>query len=300
MSKKSLVVVVGPTAVGKTDTCIKLAIHFGADIVSADSRQFYKEMEIGTAKPTVEELKAAKHHFIDTHSIEEDISAGRYEKMAIERLDEIYKKSDLAILTGGSGLYINAVTQGMAEMPSIGPEVRKELNERLEKEGLESLNTELQKLDPEYYDKVDKNNPHRIIRALEVCLGTGKKFSDFRKPEPKQRNFQTIKIGLNRPRTELYERIDLRMDQMIGEGLFEEAEKLFKYRNHNALQTVGYKEIFDYIDGLYDKDEAIRLLKRNSRRYAKRQLTWFNKDESTKWFHPDQTEEIIDYVKEVT
>ncbi|WP_343030499.1 tRNA (adenosine(37)-N6)-dimethylallyltransferase MiaA [Fulvivirga aurantia] len=292
-------VVVGPTAVGKTDTCIKLAQHFKTDIVSADSRQFYKEMEAGTAKPSQEEMAAAKHHFIDSHSIEEDVSAGTYERLAIKQLDELFDEKKYVILTGGSGLYIDAVTMGMAEMPKIDPSIRQQLNEELDENGLQPLLEELEKLDPVYYNRVDRNNPHRIIRALEVCRGTGKAFSAFRKPAAKKRNFTTVKIGLDRPREELYERINLRMDQMIEQGLFEEAKDFYSYKNHNALQTVGYKEIFDYLDGLYDKEEAIRLLKRNSRRYAKRQMTWFTKDETVKWFHPSQIGEIIAHIEAV-
>ncbi|MTI20114.1 tRNA (adenosine(37)-N6)-dimethylallyltransferase MiaA, partial [Fulvivirga sp. RKSG066] len=293
------IVVVGPTAVGKTDTCIKLAQHFKTDIVSADSRQFYKEMEAGTAKPSQEEMAAAKHHFIDSHSIEEDVSAGTYERLAIKQLDELFDEKKYVILTGGSGLYIDAVTMGMAEMPKIDPSIRQQLNEELDENGLQPLLEELEKLDPVYYNRVDRNNPHRIIRALEVCRGTGKAFSAFRKPAAKKRNFTTVKIGLDRPREELYERINLRMDQMIEQGLFEEAKDFYSYKNHNALQTVGYKEIFDYLDGLYDKEEAIRLLKRNSRRYAKRQMTWFTKDETVKWFHPSQIGEIIAHIEAV-
>jgi len=292
-----LIVVLGPTAVGKTALCIELANYFKCDIVSADSRQFYREMEIGTAKPTDEELELATHHFINSHSIEEDVSAGIYEKLAIDKLNQLYSKNNVAILTGGSGLYINAVTDGMSEIPKISDEIREELNKELSEKGLEHLVIKLKRLDPDYAKKVDVNNPQRIIRALEVCIGTGKTFSSFRDNKSKKRDFNTIKIGLNRPRKELYERINERMDIMIHNGLFEEAEALYEYRNHNALQTVGYKEVFDYIDGVYDEKEAVRLLKRNSRRYAKRQLTWFGKDEEIKWFEPNETQAIVDYIK---
>jgi len=290
-------VIVGPTAVGKTSLCIKLSNYFHCDIVSADSRQFYREMEIGTAKPTEEELKNAPHHFINSHSVQEEISAGHYEKLALERLDRLFRTNNKAILTGGSGLYISAVTSGMSQIPKIPPKVRNDLNRELEQHGLETLVTKLEKYDPEYAKIVDANNPQRVIRALEVCIGTGQPFSSFRKKKPENRDFKLIKIGLTRPRQELYERINARMDLMIEGGLFDEANRLYKYKNHNALQTVGYKEIFDYIDGYYDREETIRLLKRNSRRYAKRQLTWFSKDEEIKWFNPNETNSIIEYIK---
>jgi len=296
---KYLIVVIGPTAVGKTATCIRLAHHFQCEIVSADSRQFYQELEIGTAKPSTDELAMATHHFINSHSIKDDISAGQYEKMALAKIEELFNNQDKVILTGGSGLYINAITDGMADIPAVDPSIRKELNERLEKEGLSVLVAELKALDPDYYNKVDKENPHRIIRALEICMGTGKPFSFYRKPGRKERPFEIVKIGLTRDREELYERINQRMDIMIGQGLFEEAKRMMPYKSHNALQTVGYKEIFDYLEGAYDKEEAIRLLKRNSRRYAKRQMTWFGKDEKIHWFHPKDEDKIIEFIEEV-
>lgn len=295
-----LLVVVGPTAVGKTAACIKIAQHFNSEVVSADSRQFYREMEIGTAKPDKDELEAVKHHFINSHSITDDISAGKYEKLAINKLEALFEQINPVVLTGGSGLYIDAVTKGFAEMPQIDPAVREQLNEELESKGIEHLVDRLKEIDPEYYNRVDKKNPHRIIRALEVSIGTGKPFSEVRKPSEKVRPFKIIKIGLELPRDILYSRINKRMDQMIAAGLFEEAQKLLPYKNHNALQTVGYKEVFDYFDGQYDKEEAVRLLKRNSRRYAKRQMTWFKRDAAIKWFNPQAIDEIIKYVHSMT
>jgi tRNA dimethylallyltransferase len=294
---KFVVVVVGPTAVGKTDLCVNLAAHFKTEVVSADSRQFYKEMQIGTAKPTIEEQQGIPHHFVNSHSIAEEYNAGAYEQDALQLLNTLFKEHDVVIVTGGSGLYVRALCEGMDEMPETDPAIRAELTAKLETEGLELLLTQLKELDPEYYNQVDKANPQRVIRALEICLSSGQPYSSFRKSDKATRPFQTIKIGLTRDRQELYNRIDLRMDQMLQQGLLEEAKALYPFRAHNALQTVGYKEIFDYLEGKYDWEEAVRLLKRNSRRYAKRQLTWFTKHpEEYTWFHPQQWEEIVDFI----
>lgn len=297
---KYLIAVVGPTAVGKTALCLRLAQQLNTEIISADSRQLFQEMYIGTAKPTPEELKMVKHHFIDSHSIHEQFNAGDYEREALAKINEFLVSKDRLIITGGSGLYLKAVIEGMADIPEVDDGIRVQLNQRLVEEGLEALTEELRRLDPEYYNQVDLNNPQRVSRALEVCIGTGRKYSELRSQEPQKRPFQVIKIGLNRPRKELYERINARMDIMISQGLFEEAEELYPYRSHHALQTVGYKEIFDYLDGKYDREEAVRLLKRNTRRYAKRQLTWFGKDEEIKWFHPDEYDAVFSYVTSVT
>ncbi len=294
---KKLIVVVGPTAVGKTDLCIRLAKWFGTEILSADSRQFYKEMSIGTAKPTPTEMMSIPHHFIDSHTIHDAYSVGYFEREALATLEQIYKEKDIAILTGGSGLYIKVVCEGIDDMPEVDMPLRQQLNQLLEDEGLNNLLEKLKKLDPIYYEEVDRANPQRVIRALEVCLSTGKPFSSFRKQKKADRPFECIKIGLNRTREELYERINHRMDLMLQNGLLEEAKALYPYRQHNALQTVGYKEIFDYLEGQYDWEECIRLLKRNSRHYAKRQLTWFRKDEAITWFHPEAYEEIIDFIQ---
>lgn len=297
LNTKNLIVVVGPTAVGKTDLCVQLAAHYKTEIISADSRQFYREMSIGTAKPTPEEQKGILHHFVDSHSITEEYNAGAYEQEALQLLEQLYKKHDVVIVTGGSGLYVRALCEGMDEMPETEPTIREQLTKILQTEGLEPLLQKLQEVDPVYYNQVDKANQQRVIRALEVSLSSGQPYSSFRKSEQVVRPFRIIKIGLTRDRQELYTRIDQRMDMMLEQGLLDEAKALYPYRHHNALQTVGYKEIFDYLKGKYDWDEAVRLLKRNSRRYAKRQLTWFTKhpDEYT-WFLPIQLPEIIRFV----
>lgn len=294
--KKFLILVVGPTAVGKTDLCLKLAKKFKTEIVSCDSRQFYREMNLGTAKPSQDELLAVPHHLINSLSIEESYDVRRFETDALKALDSIFEKSDLAILTGGSGLFADAVTQGLDEMPAVDPAIRGQLIEWYSQKGLSWLQVELAKVDPEYYQLVDQQNPQRLMRALEVIRGTGLKFSSFRVRKKVSRPFEVIKVGLDRPRAELYDRIDQRMDQMIAGGLFEEAAGLFDKRHLNALQTVGYSEIFGFLEGRYDREEAIRLLKRNSRRYAKRQLTWFRRDETIRWFHPEESLEVEKWI----
>ncbi|WP_266202494.1 tRNA (adenosine(37)-N6)-dimethylallyltransferase MiaA [Pontibacter kalidii] len=297
--QKHLVVVVGPTAVGKTDLCVQLAKHYRTEIISADSRQFYREMSIGTAKPTPGEQQGVKHHFVDSHSITEEYSAGAFEQEALALLERLFQKHDVVILTGGSGLYVRAVLEGMDQMPETDPAVREQLREQYEQKGLQPLLDKLQQLDSFYFEQVDKANPQRVVRALEVCLSSGQPYSSFRKSGQQERPFNSIKIALNRDRAELYSRIDQRMDLMLAQGLPEEAERLYPYRQHNALQTVGYKEIFDFLEGKYDWDEAVRLLKRNSRRYAKRQLTWFSKNpEEYTWFHPQHWQEIVAYINE--
>ncbi len=298
MAKKKLVVIVGPTAVGKTSIGIEVAKHLNAEIVSADSRQFYRETEIGTAKPSPEELKAVKHHFIDTLSIKEDYNAGAYERDCLVLLEKLFNESDFVVMVGGSGLYVKAVAAGIDDMPAVDMKIRDQLNLEHENLGLSILLEELEKSDPEYYEEVDKQNHIRIIRALEIIRTTGQPFSSFRnRPNKTVRPFDIIQVGLELPREVLYDRIDRRMDLMIDQGLFDEAEKLFQFRHLNALQTVGYSEIFDFMEGKYDREEAIRLLKRNSRRYAKRQFTWFKKDEKTRWFSPGQFNDILDYIE---
>jgi tRNA dimethylallyltransferase len=292
-----LIVVVGPTAVGKTDLCVRLAKHLQTEIISADSRQFYKEMTIGTAKPTVEEQQGVPHHFVDSHHITEEYNAGAYEQDALQLFKELFKEHKAVILTGGSGLYVRAVSEGMDEMPETDPAIREQLTALYQEQGLQPLLEQLQQADPSYYERVDKANPQRVIRGLEVCLSSGQPYSLFRKQKQQERPFQIIRIGLNRDRQELYDRIDQRMDLMLAQGLLEEARALYPYRHHNALQTVGYKELFDYLEGKYDWEEAVRLLKRNSRRYAKRQLTWFHKYPDYTWFHPDQWEEIVTFIE---
>ncbi|WP_209331951.1 tRNA (adenosine(37)-N6)-dimethylallyltransferase MiaA [Lunatimonas salinarum] len=292
----TLLIISGPTAVGKTDLCINLAKKFNTFIISADSRQFFKEMNIGTAKPSPELLQKATHYFINSLSIHDSYDVRQYENEVLDLLNLKFPDYNPIILSGGSGLYIDAVVVGLDDMPQIDPKWRMELVFRLEKNGLRPLQEQLQSLDPVYYATVDLQNPQRIIRALEVCLGTGKRYSSFRTKKKSKRPFKTIKLALARDREELYQRINQRMDQMIAEGLFEEAEKLYPFRTCNALQTVGYTEIFGFMDGLYDREEAVRLLKRNSRRYAKRQLTWLRKDPEYHWFHPDQEEKIVDFI----
>ena len=291
-----LIIIAGPTAVGKTDLCIKLAKKFNTSIISSDSRQFFEEMNIGTAKPTHRELNDAKHYFVNHLSISEPYDVRRFEHDALNLLDLLFEDHTCVIMTGGSGLYIDAVCQGFDDIPQVDPQIREELNEIYQTFGIVRLQELLIDADPEYFDIVDKNNPHRLIRALEVYRGTGKAFSSFREKKVADRDFSIIKIGLHRDREELYSRINERMDLMIEQGLFEEARDLYPFKDLNALQTVGYSEIFEYMDGKYDRDEAIRLLKRNSRRYAKRQMTWFRRDPSYTWFHPSQTDQIIKFI----
>lgn len=289
--------VVGPTAVGKTELCVRLARHFGTEIVSADSRQFFRELRIGTAKPTPAEQGGIPHHFVDSHGIAETYNAGAFERDALAKLDELFTRTPVAVLTGGSGLYIRMVTEGMDEMPPADPAIRAQLGETFGRDGLAPLLAQLDRLDPAYAAAVDRANPQRIMRALEVCLSTGQPYSAFRQGKKADRPFKTIKIGLNRDREELYGRIDRRMDAMMAAGLVQEVQDLLPYRHHNALQTVGYSEVFGYLDGQYDHAEMVRLLKRNSRRYAKRQLTWFTRDPDIRWFHPDDYEAIVQHAE---
>jgi len=293
---RKLIVIAGPTAVGKTEVALWLAEHFKTEIISADSRQIYKEMEIGTAKPSPEELSRAPHHFINTHSIEQPYDAGAYGRDALVLIQSLFKKYDTLIMCGGSGLYIKAVLEGFDDMPEIPSGTREGIIAEYESKGLVWLQHEVKQVDPDYFEQVDINNPHRLIRALELFRASGLKASQLRVKEKRKHNFSIIKIGLELAREKLYERIDARMDAMIEKGLFKEAERFFLKRDLNALQTVGYREIFDYLEGKYDKEEAIRLLKRNTRRYAKRQLTWFKRDDEMHWFSPDQVEEMIELV----
>jgi tRNA dimethylallyltransferase len=295
--KNSLIVIVGPTAVGKTAIAIELAKQFGSEIISADSRQIFKEMTIGTAKPSDDELKAISHHFINSHSINEAYDAAQYGRDALALINELFTKHKVLILCGGSGLYIKALLEGFDDIPEVPENIREELNLNFEKGGLVWLQNKMQELDPDHFKTIDQQNPHRLIRALEVRMSTGQSISTFQKKTKLDHDFNVIKIGLEVKRDELYQRIDNRMDKMIETGLFEEAKSLYTYKHHQALQTVGYQEIFDFMDGHYDRDEAIRLLKRNSRRYAKRQLTWFKRDEEIKWFAPDALPAIINWLK---
>jgi tRNA dimethylallyltransferase len=295
-STKRLIVIVGPTAVGKTKLAIDLALRWKTEIISADSRQIYKELEIGTAKPTASELATVPHHFINFKSIEEDYDAGQFGRDAMEVLTRLFVKHDQIIVCGGSGLYIKALTEGFDAMPVIPEGMRESIVKEYELKGLDWLQQEVEKVDPEYFEIVDRQNPHRLIRALEINRASGKPMSEWRKKEKIQHPFQIIKIGIELDREVLYQRIDTRMDQMIADGLFEEAQHFYPQRNLNALQTVGYQEIFGFLEGEYDKAEAIQLLKRNSRRYAKRQLTWFKRDFEIAWFNPDNVNAIIDFI----
>lgn len=289
--------IAGPTAVGKTEISLKLAEYFQTEIVSSDSRQFYREMEIGTAKPSQEELARVPHHFINSLSIWDSYDVKKYEKDALGLLHDLFKKHDIVIMTGGSGLFLEIVMHGMDDIPDVDPHVRQSIIDAFDQQGIGFLQEELKRLDPEYFGVVDLNNPQRLIRALEVCIGVGKPYSSFRTKKTADREFDTILVGLEREREELYGRIDQRMDQMIAAGLIAEAEALYAHRNLNALQTVGYSEIFDYLAGEYSYEEAVRLLKRNSRRYAKRQLTWFKRYPEMRWFHPKDFVGIVQYVQ---
>ena len=291
-----LIIIAGPTAVGKTDLCIKLAKKFNTSIISSDSRQFFIEMDIGTAKPNEKEMQEAKHHFVNQLSIHQPYDVRKFENETLSLLDRLFEDNNCVIMTGGSGLYIDAVCKGFDDIPTVDPAIREELMEIYRTFGLSRIQELLSVADPEYYEVVDRENPHRLIRALEVFRGTGKPFSSFREKKVADRPFTVIKIGLERDREELYDRINERMDLMIERGLFEEAAELYPFRHLNALQTVGYTEIFDHIAGKYDREEAIRLMKRNSRRYAKRQMTWFRRDEDYVWFHPSQTDRIIGFI----
>lgn len=294
-----LLVIAGPTAVGKTALCVELAQKLRTEIISADSRQFYRELAIGTAKPTKEEQGGVKHHFIDSHSIQEYFSPGDFEREALILLERLFQKHEVVILTGGSGLYIKALLEGLDEMPEVDLVLREQLMQQLEKEGIAPLWEQLQHLDPMYAAQVDQQNPQRIVRALEVCLSTGKPYSDFRKKQSADRPFQAIKICLDRPREELYARIDQRMDQMLAQGLVDEAIQYQEFQHLYALKTLGYKEVYGHLRGEYDETEMVRLLKRNSRHYAKKQLTWFRHQGEFQFLHPDEVKgEVLSVVNE--
>lgn len=294
--KKKLIVITGPTAVGKTELCLSIAQEMGIPIINADSRQLFRELKIGTASPTPEQLQIVKHYFVGTLSIDDYYSASIYEQEVMILLDKLFQENDYALLSGGSMMYIDAVCNGIDDIPTIDDNTRIEMKRRLEEEGLEALVEELKRLDPEHYRIVDRQNPRRVIHALEICHMTGKTYTSFRKAEKKQRPFNIIKIGLNRKREELYQRINLRVDKMMNEGLEEEARRMYKYKGVNALNTVGYKELFDYFEGRWPLEEAVERIKGNTRRYARKQLTWFKRDEEMHWFHPDNRTAIMKHI----
>ena len=294
-----LIVIVGPTGSGKTALSIRLANYFNAPIISTDARQIFRGMAIGTAQPTPDELAAATHYFIASHDIREQYTCGKYEQEALAKLEELFANGHRTIVAvGGAGLYVKALCEGIDDIPQASEELREQLSQRLREKGVDDLFAELEQLDPAYAAEVDRHNPARVQRALEVCLASGRTFSEFRTGEKRSRNFDIIKIGTEMDRAELYDRIDRRVDQMMTDGLEAEARALYPYRDLNSLQTVGYKEMFDYFDGLYSRDEAVELIKRNSRRYAKRQLTWFRRDEQVIWCDPRDVEGIITRIEQ--
>ena len=294
-----LIIVTGPTGIGKTKLCIDLAKHFSTEILSADSRQIYKEMEIGTAVPSEDELKAVKHHFIGNVSIHDYYNVSRYENEAIALIEKLHKKHKVVILTGGTGLYINAICKGIDIMPDPDPKIREQLNNQLKTEGIEILQKQLKVLDEEYYNTVDLNNPARLIRALEICKQTGKPYSSFRKTKDKVRSFKTIKIALNTDRDILYDRINKRVNLMAEAGLIKEVKSLYQHKNLTALRTVGYQELFDASDGEYSIEEGLERIQNSSRRYARKQISWIRRDSEYQWFEPNNTSEIIKYIESI-
>ena len=295
---KKLIVITGPTAVGKTDLCMEIAGQFGIPIINADSRQLFRQLRIGTASPTAEQQQWVKHYFVGTLDIQDYYSASMYEEDVMRLLQQLFSANDYALLSGGSMMYIDAVCNGIDDIPTVDDKTRSMMKHRLAEEGLEALVEELRKLDPEHYEIVDRQNPRRVVHALEICHMTGRTYTSFRKAQKKQRPFDIIKIGLNREREELYNRINLRVDKMMEEGLLEEAKAMLTYRKVHALNTVGYKELFNYFDGIWDLAEAVERIKGNTRRYARKQLTWFKRDEQMRWFHPENQELIMKYISQ--
>lgn len=293
---KTLIVIAGATGSGKTDLSIKIALHYAAPIISTDSRQFYRGIPIGTAQPDNEQLQTVEHHFIASHDLKQDFNCGAYEQQALQRLEELFGQHDYVVAVGGSGLYIKALCEGMDDLPEVEPTLRERLAAELKQQGVDAMAERLRELDPAYYEVVDRKNPARVLRALEVCIGTGKPYSTLRTGKRRRRPFNIVKIATDMERARLYERIDKRVDIMIEQGLEQEARAVYHLRDLNSLQTVGYREMFDYFDGTITREEAIELIKRNSRRYAKRQLTWFRRDEEFAWFNPSEIEKIIEYI----
>ena len=305
---KTLLVVTGPTAVGKTVLCLELARHYGIPVINADSRQIFRDMKIGTAAPAEAQLRQVRHFFVRELGLDEYYSASMYEQQVLALLERLFQTSDYALLAGGSMMYIDAVCNGNDDIPTVDDETRALMKRRLADEGLEALCEELRRLDPDHWAVVDRKNPRRVVHALEICHMTGRTYTSFRVRErthtshlspltsPSGRPFRIVKIGLNRPREELYERINRRVDQMMEQGLLDEARRLLPYRHLNALNTVGYKEMFAYLDGIWSLDEAVERMKGNTRRYARKQLTWFKRNPMVRWFSPDQKEDIINYI----
>ena len=293
---KTLIVITGPTAVGKTDLCLDIAKYFGIPIINADSRQIYREIKIGTAAPTEEQLRQVRHYFVGTQALTDYYSASIYEQEVMNLLDTLFQTSDYALLSGGSMMYIDAVCNGIDDIPTVDDETRNLLKKRLAEEGLESLCEQLRILDPEHYEIVDKKNPRRVVHALEICLMTGRTYTSFRTNEHKERPFNIIKIGLTRDREIIYERINRRVDIMMEQGFLDEARRVYPLRHLNALNTVGYKELFAYLDGTWSLDEAIERIKGNTRRYARKQLTWYKKDPLVTWFSPDDKQQILNHI----
>lgn len=297
MKQKTLVVVLGPTGVGKTELCLRIAEHLNVPIINADSRQIFAELPIGTAAPTQEQQRRVFHYFVGNHHLDDYYSASIYESEVLQLLSSLFSNGhDIALLTGGSMMYIDAVCNGIDDIPTINDDIRETMKQRLANEGLEALVEELKRLDPEHWSIVDRNNPRRVVHALEICKQTGRTYSSFRTNTAKERPFNILKIGLDRPREELYNRINNRVVQMIEEGLEEEARSVLSMRSYNSLNTVGYKELFAYFDGDITRDEAIRQIQSNTRRYMRKQLTWFRKDKTIKWFSPENIEEILKYI----
>ena len=293
---KTLIVIAGATGSGKTDLSINIALHYRAPIISTDSRQFYRGIPIGTAQPDAEQLQAVEHHFIASHDLTQDFNCGAYEQEALQRIEELFQEHDFIVAVGGSGLYIKALCDGMDDLPEVDAELREQLMNDMKQHGVDAMAERLRLLDPAYYEVVDRKNPARVLRALEVCIGTGIPYSSLRTGEKRTRPFNIIKIATNMDRALLYERIDRRVDIMVEQGLEQEARSVYHLRKLNSLQTVGYREFFDYFDGTISREEAIELIKRNSRRYAKRQLTWFRRDAEFEWFNPSEKEKIIEYI----
>lgn len=307
-SKPTLIVIIGPTGVGKTELCIRLADSFNIPIINADSRQIFAEIPIGTAAPTLEQLSRVKHYFVGNHHLEDYYSASMYEQDVLNLIENLShptsdaEASTVFLMSGGSMMYIDAVCNGIDDIPTVDDLTRETMKRRLQEEGLPALVEELKRLDPEHYDIVDRQNPRRVVHALEICHMTGKTYTSFRTNTKKTRPFNILKIGLNRPREELYQRINTRVDQMMADGLLDEAHRVYPLRHLNALNTVGYKELFNYLDGTWTLEEAVERIKGNTRRYMRKQLTWFKRDPSVHWFHPeDETDEIIAFInKEIS